>query len=107
MAKARPRTPKSENENPLELAPAAPHQVAETTRLFRLSPVGNDLSIPHRQIALVAAETEDQARELACSYDPFGRDWKNIKLFSADSFEDANSHVVGDVIFKSMPLPKT
>lgn len=109
MAKIRTRTPKSEsaNDDIVEIAPTGPHEVAETTRLIRLSPIGNDLSTPHRQVALVAAETEDQARLLASAYDPFGRDWKNITLFSADSFDDVDTHVIGDVIFKSAPLPKT
>lgn len=62
--------------------------------------------MPHRQVALVAAETEDQARQLASAYDPFGRDWKNINLFSADSFDDTVTHVIGDVIFKSIPSPR-
>ncbi len=91
--------------DPLELAPAVPHVVAETMRLFRLTPVGNDLAMPYRQIALVAADTEDQARQLAAAYDPFGRDWTNVNLFAADAFDDANKHVVGDVILKSIPKP--
>lgn len=109
MAKTRTRTPKSEaaDDDIIEIAPTAAHEVAETTRLIRLSPIGNDLSTPHRQVALVAAKTEDQARQLASAYDPFGRDWKNIALFSADSFDDVDTHVLGDVIFKSVPLPKT
>lgn len=93
--------------DPLELAPAVPHVVAETTQLIRLTPVGEDLGVPFRQIALVAADTEDQARQLAAAYDPFGRDWMNVKLFCADTFDDVGRHVVGDVIFKSMPSLKT
>ncbi|MEH2508912.1 hypothetical protein V1291_000266 [Nitrobacteraceae bacterium AZCC 1564] len=109
MAKIRARPVKSdtnENENTLELTPTVPHEVAETTRLIRLTPIGNDLSMPHRQVALVAAETEDQARQLAYAYDPFGRDWKNVDLFSSDSFDDTDTHVIGDVIFKSTPSPR-
>ena len=109
MAKSRARTPKPETttDDILEIVPTVPHEVAETTRLIRLTPIGNDLSTSQRQVAIVAAETEDHARELACAYDPFGRDWKNINLFSADSFDDTTTHVIGDVIFKSAPLPKT
>ncbi|WP_424631318.1 hypothetical protein [Bradyrhizobium sp. SYSU BS000235] len=109
MAKARTRAPKPEatSTDILELAPTVPHQVAETKRLIRLVPIGNDLTSSYRQIALVAAETEAEARQLAASYDPFGRDWKNVELFSAESFDDTNAHVIGDVIFKSTPLPKT
>ena len=91
--------------DPLELAPTVQHVVAETTRLIRLTRVGNDLAMPYRQIALVAADTEDQARQLAAAYDPFGRDWTNVNLFSADAFDDVDKHVAGDVIFKSIPKP--
>lgn len=109
MAKTRTRPPKPEaaSEEIVELAPTVPYQVVETKRLIRLAPMGHDLSTPYRQIALVAAETEDEARQLAASYDPFGRDWKNVRLFSAEPFEDTHTHVVGDVIFKSVPLPKS
>ncbi len=107
MAKTRSHSVKSDtNDDILELAPAVPHQVAETTWLVRLTPIGNDLSTSSRQVAIVAAETEDQARRLACAFDPFGRDWKNASLFAADTFEDACAHVVGDVIFKSAPSPR-
>lgn len=105
MVRTRKRTPNAEITDPLELAPTVPHIVAETTRLIRLTPVGNDLAMPYLQIALVATGTEDQARQLATAYDPFGRDWTNADLFAADAFDDANKHVVGDVIFKSIPKP--
>lgn len=104
--RARPPKPESETDDIREIAPTVPHQVAETTRLIRLTPTGNDLSMPHRQMALVAAETEDQARHLASAYDPFGRDWKNVTLFFAESFDDVSTHVIGDVIFKSIPSPR-
>lgn len=106
MARTSKRKPKPEtiSDDILELVPTVPHEVPETTRLIRLTPIGNDLSVANRQVAIVAAETEDYARELASAYDPFGRDWKNESLFSAESFNDADAHVIGDVIFKSAPL---
>src|SRR5262249_48846969 len=106
MAKTRAPPVKSDtSEEVLEVTPTVPHQVAETRSLIRLTPIGSDLSTSYRQIALVAADTEDEARQLACAYDPFGRDWTNVDLFSADTFDDIDTHVVGDVIFKSTRSP--
>jgi hypothetical protein len=108
MAKAGTRSVKSRiDDNIVELKPTVPHQVPETKRLIRLTPIGTDLSQPYRQITLVAADTEDQARHLATACDPFGRDWKDHRLFACDVFEDDQLHVVGDVVFKSVPSPQT
>lgn len=109
MAKTRTRSEKFriDDNNIVELEPTVPHQVPETRQLIRLTPVGNDLSKPHRQIALVAADTENQARQLATTCDPFGHDWMDDKLFACDVYEDDQLHVVGDVVFKSMRSPQT
>jgi hypothetical protein len=104
--RARKTKPATISDDILELVPTVPHEVPETTRLIRLTPIENDLSVATRQVAIVAAETEDHARELASAYDPFGRDWKNEKLFAAESFNDTDAHVIGDVIFKSTPLSR-
>jgi hypothetical protein len=45
---------------------------------------GCDLAQPARQSAIVAAETEADAREFAAASDPFGLDWKNQSLFACD-----------------------
>jgi hypothetical protein len=82
---------------------APPVIVAETHRMFRLTPMFDDLLKSSRQIALVPADSEEEARRIATLADPLGRDWKNPKAFAADSMETPESHVVGDVIFRSMP----
>jgi hypothetical protein len=84
----------------------APQIAAEEThRLFRLTPAARDLSHASRQIALVPANSEDEARRLATLSDPMGRDWRNPSLFTADSMDTPERHVIGDVIFRSTPNP--
>ena len=77
--------------------------VDETHRLFRLTPTASDLLQASRQIALVPANSEDEARRLATMSDPMGRDWRNASLFTADSMDTPERHVIGDVIFRSTP----
>lgn len=77
--------------------------VAETHRIFRLSPAFDDLSQSSRQIALVSAQTEQLARAIAKAADAFGRDWQDERAFIADSIETEERHVIGDVIFRSTP----
>jgi hypothetical protein len=45
-----------------------------TRRLFRLTPAANDLSRSSRQ---VAADTEDEARQIVSVYYAFGRNWQD------------------------------
>ena len=80
-------------------------QVPETIRLYRLTPVARDLAQPARQSAIVAAETEADARAFAVASDPFGLDWKNQSLFTCDYLDTTERHVVGDVWFKSIAPP--
>jgi hypothetical protein len=75
--------------------------VAETHRVFRLSPAFDDLSQSSRQIALVPAETEEIARAIATAADALGRDWRDERAFTTDSIETEERHVIGDVIFRS------
>lgn len=91
-----------DDENVPEIS-AFPVIVAETHRMFRLTPMFDDLLKSSRQIALVPADSEEEARRIATLADPLGRDWKNPKVFAADSMETPESHVVGDVVFRSMP----
>lgn len=56
-----------------------------------------------RQIAIVPAETEGVARAIATRADPMGRDWRDRVSFAADSIETTERHVIGDVIFRSIP----
>jgi hypothetical protein len=85
--------------------PAAPIEVAETNQLFRLTPASDDLAQKSRQVAIVPAESELEARQIAQSADPFGRDWTNPSLFVCDRTETPDRHVIGDIIYKSEAAP--
>lgn len=86
----------------VEIQPARPVNVPQTNSLYRLVPAASDTT-QSRQIAVVAAESEAQARALASSHDPFGRNWKNETLFVCQVEEIAEPNVIGDVIFESLP----
>jgi len=88
-------------------AAAEPIEVAETHLLFRLTPAFADLAQPHRQIALVPARSEDEARQLARAADPFGRDWTDAAQFSCAMLETPERHVIGDVVFQSVAAAAT
>jgi hypothetical protein len=92
----------SEDDDITEIA-SPPVMVAETNRIFRLSPAFDDLSQTSRQIALVPAESEEIARAIATAADALGRDWRDERAFIADSIETEERHVIGDVIFRSTP----
>ena len=87
-----------------EVAPTVPVIVPETTRLFRLTPASENLAEPHKQSAIVAANDEVQARALASAHDPFGRDWSSEQKYICSLVEAEERHVVGDVIFMTMPV---
>jgi hypothetical protein len=84
---------------------APPVAVEETNRLFRLIPATEDLARSSRQIALVPANTEEEARRIATTADPMGRDWRDPSAFIAQSMETPERHVVGDLVFRSTPNP--
>jgi hypothetical protein len=89
----------------LELVPERTVEVRETRTLFRLVPAAaHDLSRSSRQIAIVAADTEDEARQIAASNDPFGRNWRDPGYAVSESSQTAESHVFGDAIFRSEPV---
>lgn len=81
-----------------------PDPVPETNRQWKLTPALNLLE-KSRQIAIVSADTEDDARAIATTADPMGRNWRDTHLFTADSIETAERHVIGDVVFRSTPTP--
>lgn len=81
--------------------------VPETNRLYRLTSVFEDLSRPHRQIVLVPADNENDARALATAADAFGRNWRDESAFCADSIQTEERHVIGDVVFRSTPVAVT
>jgi hypothetical protein len=88
-----------------ELVPemaAPPVVVPETNRLWKLTPALNMLE-KSRQIAIVSAETEQDARAIATTADPMGRDWRDPHAYAADSMNTSERHLIGDVIFRSRP----
>ncbi|WP_441279289.1 hypothetical protein AB7783_26850 [Tardiphaga sp. 172_B4_N1_3] len=95
-----------EDDDPVAEITSPPVQVRETNRLWRLTPAMNLLE-KSRQIAIVPAETEDEARAIAAMADPMGRDWRDQHAFAADSIATPEWDVVGDVIFRSTPAPTT
>jgi hypothetical protein len=88
----------------LEIVPDRTIEVRETRKLFRLAPASeHDLTRSSRQVAIVAADTEDEARQIASMHDAFGRDWRDPHFAACDSLETSATHVFGDVIFRSEP----
>jgi hypothetical protein len=65
---------------------------------------GGDLGCTSRQVAIVAADTEDEARKIASLHDVFGRDWRDPLFAAADVMESRDTHVFGDVVFRSEPM---
>lgn len=93
-----------EDDDPVPEIAIEPITVRETNRLWRLTPTLNLLE-KSRQIAIVSSETEEDARAIATSADPMGRDWRDPHTFAADSIDTSERHVIGDVIFRSTPAP--
>lgn len=92
-------------EDRLEIIPERTVEVRETHSLFRLTPAAdNEFSRSSRQVAIVAADTEDEARQIASLHDAFGRNWRDPDFAVADVMETSEIHVFGDVIFRSEPL---
>jgi len=73
--------------------------VPETRLVFRLEPINPN----GRYVAIIAAESEDQARQFAADADPFGVEWQNPMKFNCVAHTDEEAHVVGDVVFQSTP----
>jgi hypothetical protein len=83
------------DEGAVEVSQPAPVTVRETRRLYRLR--------AERVVAVVAADTEDEARTLAAGYGLPGGDWRNPAFASAEVEETAETHVFGDVVISSLP----
>jgi hypothetical protein len=83
------------DEGAAEVSQPAPVTVRETRRLYRLR--------AERVVAVVAADTEDEARALAAGYGLPGGDWRNPAFASAEVEETAETHVFGDVVISSLP----
>ena len=76
--------------------------VAETHFVFRLASKTGGW-----YVAIVAAESHEQARRFAAESDPFGAEWENHEKYECVHTVDIESHVVGDVVFQSRPLART
>jgi hypothetical protein len=79
-----------------EVGHATPLTVQETRRLYRLR--------AERVVAVVAADTVEQARALAASHDQLGGDWRNPDFASAELEETTERHVFGDVVISSVSI---
>lgn len=81
-------------------------QNAPTTRtLYRLTPTTvADLTRSNRQVAIVAAANETDARIMAKRADPFAQDWTDERLFASDARDTGEDHVIGDVTSTSSPV---
>ena len=89
----------------LEIAPERAVEVREMRKLFRLAPAADsDLGRSSRQIAIVAADTEEEARQIASMHDAFGRDWRDPRFAVCDDLDAPEVHVFGDVVFRSEPV---
>jgi hypothetical protein len=81
----------------VEIPAGQPFAVRETRRLYRLKAA--------RFLAVVAADTEDEARSLAARHDALRGDWCNPE-FASSEFEDTGEvHVFGDVIVSALAAP--
>jgi hypothetical protein len=70
----------------LEILPERTVEVRETRTLFRLAPAAdNNFSRSSRQVAIVAADTEDEARQIASMHDAFGRNWRDPHFAVCDT----------------------
>jgi hypothetical protein len=89
----------------LEVVPERAVEVRDTRTLFRLAPAAvNDLGRSSRQIAIVAADTEEEARHIASMHDAFGRDWRDPCFAVCEALDTPGAHVFGDVVFRSEPV---
>jgi hypothetical protein len=81
----------------VEVPAGQPFAVRETTRLYRLRAT--------RLQAVVAADTEDEARSLAASHDTLRGDWSNPEFASSEFEDTGEAHVFGDVIISALAVP--
>lgn len=94
MADDAPKADVAADDVATEVKKAAPFTVRETSRLYRLR--------AERFVAVVAADTEEEARALAAAYDLLGGDWRDPAFASAEVEETTESHVFGDVMISSV-----
>jgi len=80
-----------------ELSASQPLVVRETQRLYRLR--------AGRFLAVVAADTEDEARALAAEHDALCGNWCNPEFASAEFEDTSEAHVFGDVVISALAAP--
>jgi hypothetical protein len=80
-----------------EVPALQPHVVRETQRLYRLR--------AGRFLAVVAADTEEEARGFATSHDALGGNWGNSEFASAEAEDTGEAHVFGDVTIMALTPP--
>ena len=71
--------------------------VRETQRLYRLKAA--------RFLAVVAADTENEAHKLAAMQDAMGGDWCNPEFASSEFEDTGEAHVFGDVVIAAHAVP--
>ena len=77
----------------VEVTVGQPFAVRETQRLYRLKAA--------RFLAVVAADTEDEARAIAAREDALGGDWCKPEFASAEFKDTGEVHVFGDVVISA------
>lgn len=90
-----------EDDDPIPEIESPPIAVPETKLVFRLEPTN---AANGRYVAMIAAESEVQARRFAADSDPFGAEWENPSKYRCAWSEGTEIHVVGDVTFQSIPI---
>jgi alkanesulfonate monooxygenase SsuD/methylene tetrahydromethanopterin reductase-like flavin-dependent oxidoreductase (luciferase family) len=89
--------PEATDEVVAEVPASQPLVVRETQRLYRLK--------AGRFVAVVAADTEDEARDLAASHDALQGDWCNREFASAEFEDTGETHIHGDVLISALAAP--
>jgi hypothetical protein len=77
----------------VEVPVGQPFAVRETQRLYRLKTT--------RFLAVVAADTEAEARAIAAREDALGGDWCRPEFASAEFEDTGEVHVFGDVVISA------
>jgi hypothetical protein len=80
-----------------EVGAGQPLAVRETRRLYRLRAA--------RFLAVVAADTEEEARSLAAGHDPLRGDWRNPEFASSECEHIGEPDVFGDVVISAPAAP--
>jgi hypothetical protein len=97
MIESAEREPAAIDDVIAELPALQPHAVRETQRLYRLT--------AGRFVAVVAADTEAEARSFAASHDALGGHWGNPEFTSAEAEDTGEAHVFGDVTIIAHAAP--